>query len=130
MDRRLGSAVLLGALVTSALSFTAPLSASPSAHADTSRSYAACVVTDASAKRVYASAPGRIDAFGTPTLDAQAYAGWVARLYNVPVARLSSVSCVTDARSLQAAEMRLKPLIQVGDRQGFAVERTRWWLSQ
>jgi hypothetical protein len=130
MDRRLGSIAVLGGFLAAGLSFTSPLAAAPSASADTTRSYAACVVTDASAKRVYATAPGRIDVVGEPALDAQAYAGWVARQYNVPAQRLGNASCVIDPRSLDAAEMRLKPLIQAGDRQGFAVQRTRWWLSQ
>ncbi|MFC3816243.1 hypothetical protein [Lysobacter sp. GCM10012299] len=98
---------------------------------ETTRAYAACAVMDEVNKTLYATAPGRIDALTRPvTLDAQAFSTWVARVYNVPDGRLSSATCVTDYSSKRTAELRLKPFVDAGRRQGLAVERTRWWLSQ
>ena len=52
---------------------------------DTSRAYAACVVTDQAGKTLYATAPGRIDVLTQPaSLDVQAYSAWISRVYSVP----------------------------------------------
>jgi len=127
MDRRFGCVVLSSLMVAAT---GAAASNAPAPPADTTRSYAACVVTDASARKVYASDAGRIDVVGEGRVDAQGYAAWVAQLYDVPQERLAAATCVSDPRSLEAARMRLRPLVEAAGREGMAVERTRWWLSQ
>jgi len=127
MDRSFGCVVLSCVLVAA---IGAPASKAAESVAGTTRSFAACVVTDASARKLYASESGRIDVVGKGSVDAEGYAAWVAQLYSVPQARLGAATCVSDPRSLTAAQMRLKPLVEAAGREGLAVERTRWWLSQ
>ncbi len=97
----------------------------------TTPTYAACTVMDEATKTLYATAPGKVDALTRPvTIDAQAFSSWVARVYHVPNDRLSGAACVTDYSSRRTAELRLKPLLDAGRRQGLVVERTQWWLTQ
>jgi len=127
MDRRFGCVVLSCLLVAAS---GVPTSSAADSVADTTRSYAACVVTDASARKLYASESGRIDVVGKGSVDPEAYAAWVAQRYNLPQARLGAATCVSDPRSLAVAQMRLQPLVEAADREGLMIERTRWWLTQ
>ena len=132
MDRFRDNLVVL-ALVTGITLSIQPASATENAGKapETTPAYAACMVTDEGTRTLYATAPGKVDALTRPvTIDAQAFSAWVARVYHVPAERLTDAACVTDYASKRTAELRLKPLVDAGRRQGMAVERTRWWLSQ
>lgn len=131
MDRRFGCVALLCLLcfaIDAPASSAARVAAVPDAA--TTRHYAACFVTDPAARKGYASDAGRIDVVGDANVDAQGYATWVATLYNLPQARLATATCVSDPRSLDAARMRLRPLVEAAQREGLAITHTRWWLSQ
>ena len=132
MDRSRENLVVL-ALVTGISLAMQPVSATENADKapETTRAYAACTVTDEGTRTLYATAPGKVDALTRPvTIDAQAFSAWVARVYHVPTERLTAAACVTDYSSKRTAELRLQPLVDAGRRQGMAVERTRWWLTQ
>lgn len=127
MDRRFGCVALSVFLVAI---LGAPASKAAKSATGVTRSYAAYAVTDTSARKLYASGSGRIDVVDDGSADAQGYATWVAGLYNLPKERLGAATCVSDPRSLAAAQMRLQqPLVDAAGREGLAVERTRWWLS-